>query len=224
MFVSTEAIKKGTVYLNLFMYVIREFEDAINDCQSDCDPNTTCNDDPVHAWDEGVAFYTGSQEGIDGRSTGKFLHQLADKRCQNFKTCGINGDFGVATTSWVNHELLAQFLTGKQQLLDGQCTEGKVTLKKIVQLMFIPLIQGTLRYAYIVDKQGRTEKAEAEGAIFAASILPRIHHFDVAAAVTVYENMKTEIVSGCSKPNFGIFSDIIGWLIVAIRSDECHGR
>lgn len=37
------------------MYVIHEMEDAIDDCQSDC---LNCNDQPVHAWDEAVAFYT----------------------------------------------------------------------------------------------------------------------------------------------------------------------
>lgn len=58
----TEAIKKGTVFMSVWMYTIRELEDAIDDCQSDCDPATTCNDDPVHAWDEAAAFYTGSLE------------------------------------------------------------------------------------------------------------------------------------------------------------------
>jgi hypothetical protein len=52
-----EAIKKGTAYMNVWMYVIREFEDAIGDCTVGC---IACNDDPVHAWDEGVAFYIGS--------------------------------------------------------------------------------------------------------------------------------------------------------------------
>lgn len=40
-----EAAKKGTAYMNIFMYVIREFEDALDDCQENC---IDCNDDPVH--------------------------------------------------------------------------------------------------------------------------------------------------------------------------------
>jgi len=185
-----EAIKKGTVLMNVWMYVVREFEDAINDCKSDCALGTNCNDDPVHAWDEGVAFYTGSLEGVDGRASGKMLHQLADKRCINYKTCGINGDLGAATTSYVNHELQRLFSTGKQQLLDGRCTEGKVTLKQVIQKMYVPLIQGTLRYAYKVGTLGGGSKEKAEGAVFAASVLPRIHHTNPSAAATVYENMK----------------------------------
>jgi hypothetical protein len=34
----TEAIKKGTAYMNVWMYVIRELEDAIDDCVEECDP------------------------------------------------------------------------------------------------------------------------------------------------------------------------------------------
>jgi hypothetical protein len=45
----TEAIKKGTAYMNVWMYVIREMEDALDDCKAGC---INCNDDPVHAWDE----------------------------------------------------------------------------------------------------------------------------------------------------------------------------
>lgn len=45
----TEVIKKGTAYMNVWMYVIREFEDALDDCKIGC---IDCNDDPVHAWDE----------------------------------------------------------------------------------------------------------------------------------------------------------------------------
>ena len=60
-----EAVKKGTAYMNVWMYAVREFEDAIDDCTSctsNCNEHST-NSDSVHAWDEGVAFYTGSLEG-----------------------------------------------------------------------------------------------------------------------------------------------------------------
>merc|ERR1711904_441150 len=76
--------KKTSAYMNVWMYVIREFEDAVDDCKAGC---INCNDDPVHAWDEGVAFYTGTLEGTDGSGSGKMLHALADKRCKNFGTC-----------------------------------------------------------------------------------------------------------------------------------------
>ena len=83
-------IKKGTAYMTIWMYVIREMEDALDDCKEACTIED-CNDDPVHAWDEGVAFYTGSLEGSDGSGSGKLAYALADKRCANFKTCGDMG-------------------------------------------------------------------------------------------------------------------------------------
>ena len=88
-----EAVKKGTVYLNVWMYVIREFEDAIDDCTSctsDCNEHST-NSGSVHAWDEGVAFYTGSLEGTvqGGNSAGKMVYRHAEKRCANFGTCAL---------------------------------------------------------------------------------------------------------------------------------------
>ena len=46
-----EFVKKGTAYMNVFMYVIREYEDALDDCESKC---IDCNDSSVHAWGEGV--------------------------------------------------------------------------------------------------------------------------------------------------------------------------
>ena len=42
--------------MNIYMYVICEFYDAIDDCQNGC---INCNNDPVHARDKGVAFYIG---------------------------------------------------------------------------------------------------------------------------------------------------------------------
>jgi len=183
----TEAIKKGTVYFNVFMYVIREFEDALDDCKKGCND---CNDDPVHAWDEGVCFYTGSIEGKDGlTSDGKLLHQLADKRCQNFKTCGPGGD-DITGNSKMNIELFKMLKIGKDQVAGGQCDAARITTAAVAEMMYIPMIQGSLRYAYKVGAQDKGEKEAAEGAVFAAAVLPRVHAEDPAAAKIIYDNLK----------------------------------
>jgi len=182
-----EAVKKGTVFLNIFMYVIREFEDALDDCKKNC---IDCNDDPVHAWDEGVCFYTGSLEGQDGlTSDGKLLHQLADKRCANFKTCGRNSG-EVSGTAKVNYDLFEKYELGKQQLQNGECDAARITTAEITKMMYIPFIQGALRYAYKLDVLNEGEKAAAEGAAFAAAVLPRIHDANPEAAKTIYDNLK----------------------------------
>ena len=192
----TEAAKKGTAYMAVYMYVIREFYDAIGDCKVNC---INCNDDPVHAWDEGVAFYSGSLEGTDGSGSGTLLHQLADKRCANFKTCGTDGETadGIAK---VNYDLFAEFAQGQFNLLQGNCAGAQKNLNKILTHMPVPLIQGTLRYAYKTDitynsAVGRTEKSMAEGAVFAASVLPVLHACSADAAKTVADNMKVGATS-----------------------------
>merc|ERR1719355_391142 len=177
--------KKTSAYMNVWMYVIREFEDAVDDCKAGC---IDCNDDPVHAWDEGVAFYTGSLEGTDGSGSGKMLHALADKRCKNYLTCSAeNGG------SYVNTALFELFEKGKVALQQGKCTDIAPLKKKIVELMSVPLVQGSLRYAYKVAKLQGGSKEFAEGAAFSAAILPRIHACDASAAKVISDNMNMEI-------------------------------
>merc|ERR1712193_138736 len=171
--------------MNVWMYVIREFEDAIADCKAGC---IDCNDDPVHAWDEGVAFYAGSLEGTDGSGSGKMLHALADKRCKNFGTCK-----GTTHSSFVNEALFKEFTKGKVALQQGKCSEIAPIKKLIVELMSIPLVQGSLRYAYKVAKLQGGSKEFAEGAAFSAAILPRVHACDASAAKVISDNMNMEI-------------------------------
>ncbi|CAJ1948867.1 unnamed protein product [Cylindrotheca closterium] len=189
----TEAVKKGTVFLNIFQYVIREFEDALDDCERGCDLDA-CNDDAVHAWDEGVCFYTGSIEAQDGvTSDGKLLHQLADKRCADFKTCSKDGG-ELEGQAKLNHDLFKLYAKGKYELQTKNCGEARSTVNEITKLLYIPFIQGTLRYAYKMDKLGDdSEKSAAEAAVFAAAVLPRIAAADEAAADTIYENVKVGV-------------------------------
>ena len=84
---------------------------------------------------------------------------------------------------------------GQGQLLVGKCDEARKTTAKIADLMYIPLIQGTLRYAYKVDKTQGGEKEKAEGAVFAAGVLPKVHAFDEEAASTIHSNMGVDAAS-----------------------------
>jgi len=176
------------------MYVIREWEDALDDCELDSIDN---NYNSVHAWDEGVCFYTGSLEGVDGLADGKLLHQLADKRCANYKTCGENGS-SLSGMAKVNHELFDLFSIAQHQLEMGECASARDTVKQVTTKMYIPMIQGTLRYAYKVDKLQGTEVENAEGATFAAAVLPKVHAISPSAASTIYDNMKV----GATSTNF----------------------
>jgi len=194
-----QIIKKATAYIVIWMYVIRELEDALDDCREACTIEN-CNDDPVHAWDEAVAFYTGSLEGTDGSGSGKLAYALADKRCTNFKTCGDLGDV-TNGSSKVNIDMFRYFNIGQAKLAKGECSSAREEKDAIEKLMLIPLIQGTLRYAYKTDNEPYSEKAEAEGVVFALSVVPAIHACDPAAAEVIASNMKAGQYGTASFPD-----------------------
>lgn len=169
--------------MTIFMYVIRELEDALDDCERGCDRDE-CNDDAVHALDEAVAFYSGSLLITDKPSDGVLLWSLAQKRCTNYNTCQ-------GTVASVNEEIFVNFKRMQDQLLKKECAAARVTKERIVDLMFVPPIQGTLRYAYQIGEQSNTaSKNDAEGAIFAAAVLPRIHACNAQDARLIADNMR----------------------------------
>merc|ERR1712176_1601529 len=194
-----QIIKKATAYIVIWMYVIRELEDALDDCQEACTIEN-CNDDPVHAWDEAAAFYTGSLEGTDGSGSGKLAYALADKRCGNFKTCGDMGD-ETSGTSKVNLDIIKNLDIGQAKLAKGECASALENKEAIEKLMLIPLIQGTLRYAYKTDYQPYSEKVEAKGAIFALAVVPAVYACDPSAGTLIADSMKVGQAGTASFPD-----------------------
>lgn len=216
-----EAIKKATAYMSVWMNVIKEMEEALDGCKDDC-KKTGCNDETVKAWDEAVAFYTGSLEGPNGLGSGKLLYALADSRCINFKTCG---DLAKSTkgTSHVNQEIFRSFTMGSRMLGQARCKEAREYKEKIEKMMTVPLIQGTLRYAYITSTDKNAgEKAEAEGATFAAAVLPIVHDCDEDAAANIYKNMKTGQSNGA---NFAVVKNSFEQVYecIGIRGSDVGG-
>lgn len=186
-----EAIKKGIAYISALQYMFYKLEMAVSSCN-----DGVAGVADLESWDEGVAYYVGSLQGpeLTGGS-GKFPYVLADKRCSNFKTCGLSPPFATGTVSWVNHNVMPKFHMGKNALVKGDCKMAQTVLDQISKLAYIPLIQGTLRYAYKVEflKDGTDytlEKEQAEGTVFAAAVLPVIHENNKEAAKTIYKNMK----------------------------------
>ena len=54
-----------------------------------------------------------------------------------------------------------------------------------MEWMTVPLVQGTLRYAFETGPLEGTLKGKAEGAIFALAVLPQVHDCDPAAAAVI---------------------------------------
>ena len=90
------------------------------------------------------------------------------------------------------------FLKGRDLLHEGRCSEVRPVVDQIVSIMTVPLVQGTLRYAWKTGQIGgvdnkpsdQTAKNSAEGSTFAAAVLPLVHACDAAAAETVSDHMK----------------------------------
>jgi hypothetical protein len=175
--------------MDVAMYVLRELEDAVDGCEKGCGPEEAgeCDDDPVGSVDEAVAFYTGSLEASD---EGQFFYTLAEKRCENFRTCGEKQDSKKKEDgAHVNMEIMKEFAAAKVAIEGNQCELAFKAKDRIAQLMTIPLIQGTLRYAWKTSKGG-DQVQEAEGVAFAASVLPWINKCNPTSATTIAENMK----------------------------------
>jgi len=184
----SQMIKKGAAYMAVWQYVLHEFEDAIADCTGG---DVTANDDSVHAWDEGWAFYAGSKTGTDGAVTGDLLYGLAASRASNFGTTGASD---------ANSLALAAANAGRDLITTATCTGATAELKTLTEQMTIPLIQGTLKYAWESDPAqtgsactGQTapfdascSKAWAEGWTFASAILPQL---SASAAAIVTTNL-----------------------------------
>merc|ERR1740138_1409026 len=181
-----EAAKKGSAYMHVWMYAVREFEDAIDDC-------TDCAGPPV---EDCNAFSTNSGSAQGGDSAGVMVYRLAEKRCRNFGTCTGTSAAGM---SQVNEELFKAgglFATGRDLLQQGHCAEVRPVVEQIVSLMTVPLVQGTLRYAYKVGnvQADQSAKNAAEGSTSAAAVLPMVHYCNAASATVVANNMKFGLV------------------------------
>lgn len=176
-----ECANKGSQYQNVWMYVIHEMEDAINDCKNE---DLEDNDGQVEAWDEAVAFYTGSKVGseLTNSEDGFMLYTLAQKRCADYGTC--DGD-GVAK---VNVEIMELFKDGKSELVAGNCGGALQKKNEIVKLMFVPLVQSIHRYIHLTAEGSELEKSWGEGWAFSAAVLPRVHQCDEAAAEKLRNN------------------------------------
>jgi hypothetical protein len=215
-----EYTKKGTAYMNAWMYAIREFEDAIDDCTVGDLTANALSSGPVHAWDEGVGFYIGSKMTFDDLlagnlpsldKKGKLAYTLGNKRCKNFKTCSPDGA-NTNGEALANIELMRLFNDGQHQLLLGECAKVVPIKDEIVKKMTIPLIQGTLRYAYKMAALSGADKEKAEGGIFAMAVLPQLHACNAAAAKTVFDEMNLNS------------DNTVDFTAVKLAFESCYGK
>jgi len=171
------------------MQVIQSMEAALDDCSNDAADN-------AKAWDEAVAFYVGSLTKVSRGQSGNFLYTHAQRRCRNFQTCDGNGD------AQANADIMEQFQLGQSHIFGKRCSDAREAKNRIVEQMTVPMIQGTLRYAYMMDRDNVVDsRAQATGATYAASVLPLVHKCNPVDAQIIYSNMR---VGHSGRPNFDL--------------------
>mmetsp|Transcript_19739 Transcript_19739/g.36842 ORF Transcript_19739/g.36842 Transcript_19739/m.36842 type:complete len:539 (-) Transcript_19739:251-1867(-) len=209
--VGKEIMYTAPKVLNVWMYVIRMMEYAVARCNLPCGDvmGNRCDDIPVRAWDQAVAYYAGSLEGEHGEREGIMLYDLADKMCTKFKTCSADGMNDEGTSS-VNLRIIDLFSQGQLGLLRRQCSEVDALKNQIINLMAVPLIQSSLYNAHIRNFTSGFE--ELKGATYAASVLPLIHDCNPEDAETIFaslglgqsnETMDTVKVKEAFENNYG---------------------
>jgi hypothetical protein len=204
---SNQLMKKGANYQAVWMYVLHELEDAIGDCYAGdilANDNTPTGGAP-HAWDEGWAFYAGSTVGATAADAvtndGTLIWELAEKRGADF---GTTHSTGPATA---NVNALALAIQGRDLIIAASCAAAEPVVQAWRAQQTVPLVQGTLKYAFKADpantagdctadaaNTGLTAdpacaKSWAEGWAFAAAVLPQVHACDAAAATTIKTNL-----------------------------------
>ena len=145
-------------------------------------------------WDSAVAYYSGSL--WDSPTYGNILMYYANKRCEDMRTCGKSGTEKQGT-SLVNKEIFDLFLVGQHHLMDRFCEGAETAKNRIIELMTVPLIQGAIRYAHIVEgkiekRMNNVERYNGGAAGYALAVLPLVHHCNPADAQIIYNNMKPQ--------------------------------
>mmetsp|Transcript_18199 Transcript_18199/g.27571 ORF Transcript_18199/g.27571 Transcript_18199/m.27571 type:complete len:316 (-) Transcript_18199:855-1802(-) len=139
-------------------------------------------------WDEAIALLVGSLEGSkEGGSLdlddGELFWNLANEHAVQFQT---SNDAGY---SLINEEMEDLFYAGRAEGKD--CRALEESANQILHLMFLPLIQATLRYAIL--NQGLSSSSSKEslalGEVYSLAVLPLVSIYDENSAQFIGENM-----------------------------------
>lgn len=178
-----EGCSKGAVLMCMWMYVIRQLEAGVKECVAGSIPAPS-------GWDAAVAVYAGSLVGARGGDRGLSVHSVAEKRCSDFDTCdsSIAELSGVDFDAAVNRKIYDQFSLGQQLQRNLSCDALAQVKERVVQLMAVPLIQGTLKYLYYSAQPEASEGQRAELWAFSSAVLPYLHSHSPSTAALLRRN------------------------------------
>jgi len=187
-----EAFERGMIGLNLWMSVVQHLRRAVFSCSSGCS-DTEGSDCALHDFDSAAALYVGILEEEDGQGEGRMLYNLANEFSPIFKT-GLWAGNGTRGTAHVNLEALFFMEEAQSELLreDPDCDIVESVVDNIIQLITVPLVQGTLIGAW--RKASETISASQESAIsstatFAACLLPLVDACSPSISQQLFDNI-----------------------------------
>lgn len=189
--------------IKLFVSYLSALE-ALNVAVSNCETNTERS---ITAWDGGAALLIGSVEGtesgaetVNSTKDGRMFYSVSNSLCDHFDTCTQGG-------STVSDDLLALLTQGQDYIYGKSCSDVTVTLKSIVQLCTVSLIQSAL---YFADESSDDDNLAA-GYIASMAVLPFVDEIDPDAATTIKKDLsfRPSSIDGDSSAVFDAFRTVL---------------
>jgi len=226
-----ESVRRTLQSIVFYKAVLTKIQSSITECKNGSSENAR------REWDRAVSFFVGSIEGIlaggkaDGQ--GELMYALGNEFCGDFSSCETSGE------ATVNQQLMFQFASGKDSLVDGECDHLiRIVPSMIIPKMLVPLIQGTISSSIKIDESGSASDPElfATAHILARAVTPFIEVIDSNSASVLSQNFASlssdpgspsDIVEtfGGVLGDLGIVCDDIGnpsgyYLCSKIQSDD----
>jgi len=212
-----ESIKKATSFVFQFGEIMQLLQKAYDEVGGNCIAQSVSLPcfNAVAAWDAAVAVFVGSLEanGADnssGNPAGKTLWSLAEKRCGNYFTCGVDTNSNQkGDIASVNYKIMSLFAAGRQHTFQGQASEMKQIMRLISNKLALGSIQGTMRYAWRLsgppgsntlptltpptpgfDLGAPPDKETAEMGVFAMGVLPKVWACSKKAEAKLFQEIQ----------------------------------
>ncbi|MCH1513009.1 MAG: FEA1-related lipoprotein, partial [Acidimicrobiales bacterium] len=184
--VRKQGAQKGIMNQTMIAWVVHELASANAKA---ADGNFDAAEGAPHNWDEGWAFYRGSDSGCSPFGT-------ANKRAKDFGTLGTDGETAIA-----NEAILSAMVAGRDALLSEDAAGAESATMEVIKNVAVIYSQATIKYATKVNSDladGDAEAAkihQAEGFAFWRVIEPLLGAAD-ADAINAILDIANEPGSG----------------------------
>ena len=155
--VRSQGAEKGIQNQVMVAYAVHELYAALAKA---ADGNFDVASGAVHNWDEGWAFFHGTEPGCAPYATG-------NKRAGNFGTVSADGE-----TARANEGILAAMIEGRDALVSGDAASAEAAATEVIRNLAITYSQAAIRYASLIEgdladgNDAKAKEHQAEGLAF----------------------------------------------------------